>query len=264
MVLRRLRFLARIIPQLAAIAGQAQPAPEPGFCDSAKLEPARVAGVSDLADITLEGGAVLRLAGIDTASADSSALLEALRAGLPAGASVLFNAPSGTDRWGRRAARIYLPPEKAGEPPDWIQGVIAAKGLARVWPEPGADPCWKALAATEAIARFERRGLWQDGDIALRPDEKERLMSAAGSRMTLVGRITGANTGRATVFVNFGYSRDGIPSLRMPRRLIQPLQEAGLDISHAKGTIIRVRGIVTLGRQLFIDIGHIGQIEVVR
>ncbi len=259
---RALRICLSIFLGLAFFGARPAVSAEPPGCDTSTLKAARLGSISDALDISLDTGEILRLAGIDTVSGSQTALLQALRAGLPGGSIVQYTAGNVQDRWGRVAAQLYLPPERAGLPPDWVQGVIVAKGLARIWPEQFANPCWAALARTEALARQERRGLWAAGDTAELITDKEKVAAAEGSRSILRGRVIGTGQGRATIFVNFGRFNSGAASLRIPRRLAQDLQQAGIDAVQLRGKSLRIRGVVTVGKQVFIAITQAEQIEL--
>ena len=241
------------------------PAPGPGAkaaCGEAALQNARAVSVSDALDVSLDNGLELRLSGIDTVSGGRAALLAALREGLPPGAAVQFTAGEARDRWGRAAAQLYLPPERPGLPPDWVQGVLVAKGLARIWPEAERNPCWKELAATETAARQERRGLWAAGDTAEWIGDKDKVLAAAGARGVFRGRVTGIGQGRASYFINFGRAQAGIPSLRVPKRLQHDLKQAGIELEQLRGRMIRIRGIATAGSQTYVAVSQAEQIEL--
>lgn len=159
------------------------------------------------------------------------------------------------DRWGR----IRIDAALDGEATDLAGGLIAA-GLAATDAGESDTLCRPALLALERAARGEGRGIWS----AKRPDVRDgaALRAGAGRFMVAEGRLLAVGERPGRTYLDFvARGRDGL-TVTVSKRTWRRLQERGLSAATLKGRLVRVRGVVEVGRGPIIDIASADMIEV--
>ncbi len=256
---RRLRAAAAAAALAAGLASA--PAGAAG-CDWARgLEPAgraTVAEVGPRGGLLAEGGAEVRLAGVDLPRPEEPLAGEA-RAALAAavlGREVaLFRAgETARDRYGRALAHVC--------PPDggWAQGRLLELGYARVATWPGAAALAARMLALERGARAAGRGVWARRRFRVRnPHETRRDID---SFQIVEGRVVAAARVRGRVYLNFGpdWRTDFTFAAGPPAR--RAFARAGIDLAGLAGRRVRGRGWVTLRNGPAIELTHPEQLEV--
>src|SRR5262245_60707300 len=134
-------------------------------CRPVPVAAARAASVSDGLTFVLDDGREVRLAGIETAAADSAAAQAKERLHmLVAGETVMLRGVD-ADRYGRVVAQVFV----GGRPERWVQAELVDSGHARVTAQAGDRACTAALIRRERGARTAGLGLWSDPSYAPRP-----------------------------------------------------------------------------------------------
>lgn len=236
-----------LIPSVAPAATRL-PAFEPGG-------QAMVRSVTDGAEMVLDDGRTLRLAGID-APRPRTPLAERAKAALEKlllGREVeLRYAGNRRDRHGRVIAQLF-----AGR--RWVQGELLSRGLARVAGSADNRLGLTEMLAREAKARKARRGLWRDPFYAVR--QAEEAGRFAGSFQLVEGRIVDGATVDGQVFLNFAEDWRHAFSLRFAAETIRLFRAEGIDVMALRGERVRVRGWIHGGERPTIDVTFPEQIE---
>ena len=226
-------------------------------CRPDVLKASAVAETTEEGEVRLQDGRLLRLAGLES----GPALVAALRAGLPPGATALFGGGGGApDRWGRLAVQLYLPGEE-GRAPDWAQGALVETGLARLRPEGLPAPCWAALLSFERRAREGKAGAWAEPDAIVEATDRAALARLAGRRGVVEGVVVGTGQGRSLLFLNFGGNRYEDFSVTISKRRAATLQKAGINAAALVGARVRLRGVLGRGRRPSMEIYAADEIE---
>jgi endonuclease YncB( thermonuclease family) len=236
-----------------------------GVLPARAAEPAaegRVVAVVDGDTVTLEGGAEVRLVGIQAPK------LPLGRAGFPtwpladrakaAIAALCLNqdvrlAYGGrhVDRYGRLLAHLTT---TSGV---WVQGEMLAQGLARVYTF--ADNRGRAaeMLAIESRARDARRGIWADPFYAVRRAEAPEKIPVGGFEL-VAGKVVAAAVVKGRGYLNFGPDRHTDFTVTAAPRA---LRSFGAFEAY-RGRTVRVRGWVERRAGPQIDATHPEQIEV--
>jgi hypothetical protein len=232
-----------------------------GICDPAEAEPVAIAEVTEAGEIVLDDGLRLAALGLENTEATRPRLVAALKQLLPHGTFVLARL-AGEDRWGRRAASLFLPSASdAGAA--WLQEEVLQEGRTRALPGGFTAPCWRRLALAEAAARRAKRGIWSDAEEGVIPaSETARLLARQGRRTVVGGTLLGVGEGRSTVFLNFGRRRYHDFSVAIPRRRLKSFDTAAKKPATLIGRHLIVRGVVSGTRQPRIEAYSPDDIEV--
>jgi endonuclease YncB( thermonuclease family) len=232
-------------------------------------EGAEVARIIDGNTLELAGGAVLRLAGIETPMPDpddaaktrlADAAVAALK-GLIGSGSITLRLDAGThDRYGRRLAQAF---NAEGL---WLQATLVGAGLARVHGDGRNRLGLRTLLQLEAAARDGQLGLWRHPAYAVRAADDPKLARSAGSFQIIQGRVFAAATVGDTGFINFGADRHTDLTLVLKNQDKNPGLDLGgpvmMDLGWLTAKPIRCRGWLDLYDGPRIDISHPEQIEV--
>jgi endonuclease YncB( thermonuclease family) len=216
-----------------------------GTCLLSPTETVAAIGAIDGETIALEGGGVLRLAGIEAAGSPGfgdDAQAAAARAALDAriAGQTLSLVPVGpeTDRYGRRHAQAFL------SDGTWLQEALIGPGWARVHPREGETACAERLLEVENQARAAGRGVWSDKRSGPRNADDPSLSERSGLYEVVEGRVLSVGHGSYMVFLDFGrnYRRDF--TAMVPAPVAERLAIAGIAVDSLKGRHIRVRGVI--------------------
>jgi endonuclease YncB( thermonuclease family) len=197
---------------------------------------AKVEAVTERAEIRLDDGRLLRLAGLDIptrggfdAAAEARARLTDGWTGKTVAVALLATRP---DRWGRWLADLALP-----EGSDASTELLNA-GLARVRPEFETRGCEAERLAAEATARAAGSGIWNDPDSILDAGDLDVLRADDGRFVLIEGVVRRVGVGRSRVYLDLG--RRGGFSVVVARKGEPGLERRGI----VAGQEIRVRGVL--------------------
>jgi len=228
----------------------------------------RVVAVDERLDIALQDGRLVRLAGLEafnptgvspeTADAARRFLTERLL-----GREVeLKLLASGTDRWGRAVADLWLPESSGGAGSSVAMALLSA-GYARVRPEFEARDCAAARLAVEDGARRAGLGLWSEPDYAvIQSSDAAALRSRDGQFVVIEGRVRRVGFGRSRLYLDL-VPRDG-PTIVVARKLESTLVRAGRPVEMLAGQTIRARGALDDRIGPRIEVNEPAMIEIVR
>lgn len=206
--------------------------------------------------LVLDDGAVVRLAGIEAPYGSAPGAQEARTAldGLALGKSVELLSGGGlTDPSGRKTAHL-----RRTEGRLWLQGAMLDAGMAQV--RTFADN--RALAADllerEAKARAARRGLWADGRLKVwLPQEVSPAQRGFAVVEGRVGRVRRIGQGFDLDLLEAGRVVSG----EVPAAAVDAFNRAGRSPPELAGKLIRIRGLLRPGGQIWLD--HPEAVEVV-
>jgi endonuclease YncB( thermonuclease family) len=229
----------------------------------AEVKAARALGGDTLA---LEGGRVLRLAGVlaprasdrappHESTAAESAAREALDRLARGKAMTLWHGDAAEDRHGRLFAHARTADGL------WLADELLRLGHARVFTLPGAAGRAAEMLKLEGEARAARRGLWGLEAYAVRGDEEAARFT--DSFQIVEGRVLEAAQAREILYLNFGrdFRRDF--TIGLDRAALRAFRRAGLDPRAFAGKRVRVRGWVLWRGGPYIGATHPEQIETV-
>ena len=237
-----------------------------------------VRGVGIHLDIALTDGRMLRLRGLRAPRGtrtwpELAAMARAALDGWITGSRVLAEiAPGPADRWGRHAARLWLPPASGqdnsspgdskptsskptsskqrksgagtGEPVG--PGLIEA-GWAQVDPETAPQACLRDYFRRENAARQAKLGLWSDASYQPVPaTDLKALTDRAGSLAMAEGTVISVNQWKMLTFLNFSRRYSDSLSVMLTRRARQSFEQAGIRPESLKDKRVRVRGLLEL------------------
>jgi len=237
----------------SALPGIGPAAAEP--CAFATQGEGRVATVVDARSFRLSDGREVRLAGIEMApEADGASALSALLAGQDVD---LRGADDSPDRYGRQVAFVFL--KSSGK---LVQELLLADGSALVSPEVTDKGCAAVLAAAEAGARASQRGTWAAASAIKNAESPDDILAWIGRFVVVEGKVLSVRQAGATTYLNFGrnWTRDFAATISS--RVVPAFGQAGINLKSLENQRIRVRGWVEARTGPRIEVGRVGQIEV--
>jgi endonuclease YncB( thermonuclease family) len=252
-------ILALLAPAALAVECHVEPTPA-----------GPVARVTDGRTIVLTDGRTVRLATIQVPSPAPSAptsqnaaapalASDGALARLVAGAEIAL-APTGTDRYGRVLARVYLARDATWRS---IELDLVAAGQAFVSPYAGNQNCVGDLIAAERRARASKLGLWGDPYYAARDADNPVAVLAALGRFAIVeGKVVSVRESGGTIYVNFGRRWSEDFTVTISKRNERSFAESGLVPKSLAGRRVRVRGVIEERGGPWIEAVAPGQIEI--
>jgi endonuclease YncB( thermonuclease family) len=251
-VVRR-RFLATVLPcgiMLAFVATH------PALAAPCSFEPqgeGRVVAIIDARSFRMEDGREVRLAGIETLGAGTSAL-----GALVAGREVTLRGETDApDRYGRQPAFVFA--DSTGPP---VQSQLLARGEALVSADIADKACAAELAAAEAAARRARRGIWAGSAVIKNAESTGDILTRIGQFTVVEGKVLSVRQAGATTYVNFGrrWTRDF--AVTISRRMVAAFEAAGISLKSLENKRIRIRGFIEARGGPRIEALRVGQIEL--
>ncbi len=219
-----------------------------------------IAAVNSGAEIKLDNGEVLRLAGIEQPFKQTSdwrdkakQVLQALTTG---GKLVLENIS--TDRYGSKTAQAYILGTNNNK--IWLQGEMLKQGLAFVYPPTGSETHLDEMRTLEAAARQTRIGIWADEAYADTP--ADRMNSKEGQFAFASGTVLDAKRVKSIVYIHFGENWRYSLTIAIAAHDLRAFREANLDPLDLQGKTIRARGWVKHDIGPMIAITDPGQMEI--
>ena len=198
--------------------------------------------------LVLEGGAVIRLAGIelpvaygdDDPTGEVARLATAVRARLEilALAGEIRFPPGNPDRHGRVHTEVRLADDRS------LQVILLEEGLARIHPLPGESLCLTEMLQAEDAARNARKGIWDSHEYAIRRADDLSLAGRNGLYELVEGRVISVGRGSRMVFLNFGRNWRRDFTVMVAVAVEERLAAAGVAIDELAGRRVRVRGVI--------------------
>jgi endonuclease YncB( thermonuclease family) len=194
----------------------------------------RIVEGTERAELKLEDGRTLRLAGLD-APRPELALDRIAEAWVGKTLRIALLAPA-ADRWGRWLADLQ------GLDGSSLSDDFLRAGVARVKPEFETRNCESARLEAERVARAARIGLWGEAGAVLSADDADALAAAEGRFVVVEGRITRVGVGRSRFYLDFG-GRGGFTVVVL-RKAEAAFQRRGLALAALSGQSLRARGVL--------------------
>jgi endonuclease YncB( thermonuclease family) len=242
---------ALVLGAIAAIVtGPALAAP----CSFEAQGEGRVTAVIDARTFRMDDGREVRLAGIETATADGSAAFRALVAGRGV---ILRGETDAPDRYGRQPAFVFV--DQAATP---VQSQLLAQGAALASGAIADKACAAELLAAEATARRSRRGIWADPAAIKNAESPGDILVRIGQFTVVEGKVLSVRQAGTTTYVNFGrrWTRDF--AVTISRRVMPAFEAAGISLKSLENKRIRVRGWIEARGGPRIEATQMGQIEM--
>jgi endonuclease YncB( thermonuclease family) len=240
---------------LSAIAPTVtNPALAASACSLTPQGEGRVSAIIDARTFRMDDGREVRLAGIETVTADSAAALSALVAGRDVTLRGETDAP---DRYGRQPAFVFV--EQAATP---VQHQLLAQGDALVSSAVPDKACAAEFAAAEAAARRGRRGIWADRAAIKNAESPGDILARIGQFTVVEGKVLSVRQAGAVTYINFGrrWTRDF--AVTISRRVMPAFEAAGISLKSLENKRIRVRGWIEARGGPRIEAAQVGQIEM--
>lgn len=122
----------------------------------------------------------------------------------------------------------------------WVQGILLANGLARVWPSARNPEMAKQMIAIEAEAREKRRGLWAAPKYALLTPETAG--QALHSMAVVEGTIHAVGASNNKTYLNFGPDWHTDFTIGITPDIRRKLMAAGVNPQELANRKVRVHG----------------------
>ena len=214
----------------------------------------RVSAIIDARTFRMDDGREVRLAGIETVTANGAAALGALVAGRNVALRGDTDAP---DRYGRQPAFVFVDQAAAS-----VQNQLLAQGDALVSGTVADKACAAELAAAEAAARRARRGIWADSAAIKNAESPGDILARIGQFTVVEGKVLSVRQAGATTYINFGrrWTRDF--AVTISRRVMPAFEAAGISLKSLENKRIRVRGWIEARGGPRIEAAQVGQIEM--
>lgn len=226
-------------------------------CALAAQGDGHVGAILDARTFRLSDGRDIRLAGIEPAFGqdNASAPLAALIADRDVSLQGADDAP---DRYGRQSAFVF--PASADTP---VQIALLKRGQAVYSGLVTDKSCAADLIRAEADARNSRLGVWAEPTAIKNAEKPEDILSSVGQFVVVEGKVLSVRQTGTTFYVNFGRRWTEGFAVTISRRMIAPLETAGLAPKSLENRRLRVRGWVERrGGGPRIELFQAGQIEL--
>jgi endonuclease YncB( thermonuclease family) len=154
-----------------------------------------------------------------------------------------------------------LTKESKDKPPQWLQGVLLAKGLARVYTSSSNPELAQEMLSLEHKAISAKTGLWSDDSPfkMLSPDTAKQGM---GNFTIVEGAVTKTATVKNTLYLNFGQDWKTDFTIMISSSLRKELARRPLDLMNLGGKTVRVRGWLRDYNGPLIELEDAGHLEI--
>ncbi len=222
--------------------------PKGDFSNLKHTKSGRIDKIIDGLTILLKDGTIIRLASLDIPDFHiwrdapySESALELLQKTLPEGTDIMMYqtrmAKKGRiTRMKHELAHIETKKDKI-----WIQGLLLAHGLARVYTAPNATEMLGQMYKAEQGARTAKRGIWaQDSDyLVLTPETAEKSMKEF---VIVEGIVQKTATVRNNIYLNFGKNWKTDFTIMISPAHRKKLARQGVNLFDMAHKPVRVRG----------------------
>lgn len=124
----------------------------------------------------------------------------------------------------------------------WVQGILLANGLARVWPSARNPEMAKQMMAIEAEAREKKRGLWANPKYTLLTPETAG--QALHSMAVIEGTIRAVGASNNKTYLNFGPDWHTDFTIGITSDIRRKLMTANINLQDLANRKVRVHGWV--------------------
>jgi endonuclease YncB( thermonuclease family) len=249
-----------IVWRLLLAAAVIAASPHLAKADACALEPqgeGRVDALVDARTFRLDDGREIRLVGIEPPPGQSSS--SAPLAALVGGREVrLRGADDGPDRYGRQSVFVLTDNLTTS-----VQIELLRRGQALFSGLVGERACAADLLAAEAAARNSHQGLWTGETVIKNTERPGDILAMVGQFAIVEGKVLSARQSGTTFYINFGRRWTEGFAATISKRMIAPLEAAGLAPKSLENRRVRVRGWVEQRGGPRIDIFQPGQIELI-
>jgi endonuclease YncB( thermonuclease family) len=267
----RLTLPAMALVSVAALTAPDARAQSPRLCDGRGAGSAEVARVIDGRSFILADGREVRLAAVESllpvpgdedearvaAALAAKSALDILLAHREVDLSVTG---SGSDRYGRLTAWVFINPSSGGI---LVQRELVAAGHALVSPVP-ASPCRAYLQAAEREARSRRLGLWGEPySVVKNTDDPADVLADQGRFVVAEGKVRSVRESAGIIYINFGQHRSDQFIATLLKRNEGPFAGAGVAPKALAGRMIEVRGWIEERGGPAVEVTRPEQIEII-
>jgi endonuclease YncB( thermonuclease family) len=255
----RCRQNFRVLISVGAImiaAGSTNPATAAG-CSFEPQGEGRVSAIIDARSFRMDDGRVVRVAGIETATAGKAAGASTLSALIADRNVMLRGETDAPDRYGRQPAFVFLDSADGS-----MQSLLLAQGHALVSGTVADKACAAELATAEAAARRARRGIWADPGVIKNAESPGDILTRIGQFTVVEGKVLSVRQAGTVTYINFGrrWTRDF--AVTISRRVVPAFEAAGISFKSLENKRIRVRGLIEARGGPRIEALRVGQIEL--
>ncbi|CCD96304.1 conserved exported hypothetical protein [Bradyrhizobium sp. ORS 375] len=238
----------------AAIASSSLAAP----CAFAELGDGHVSDIVDARSVRLSDGREIRLAGVEVPPPEQrAAAMDALGALLRDRDVVLRGDDDAPDRYGRQRAFAFV----AGADQPAQSELLRQGAVLRGIDLPDRD-CALSLAAAEAEARAEQRGLWKIGTVIKNAESPDDILTGVGLFTVVEGKVLSVRQTGTTTYLNFARSWTRGFAVIIPKRMMAVLEGAGIDVKSLANRQVRVRGWIEAHAGPRLELTQSAQIEI--
>ena len=172
----------------------------------------------------------------------------------------LFPSAEKPDRYGRLPVQAFLGPDATRQ---WLQGWFLEEGQALFDGKAADDACSKAMLRAERAAFNEGKGVWVSSrTIRFRSHEVEDILEASGRLVVVEGRVLSVGDRKRRLYLNFGRKwREDFTIIADKKGKSAFKGDMG-TLQAAKGSFIRVRGIVEMSGGPMIKVTHGAQLQI--
>jgi endonuclease YncB( thermonuclease family) len=251
----RTTLLAALACALATISanGHARGAP----CSFETQGEGRVTAVIDARSFRLRDGREIRLAGIESVSADAAKQTAALSA-IISGRDVTLRADDDApDRYGRQTAFVFVADDENS-----VQAALLTQGEAFAAADIADKDCSAALLAAEAAGRAAKKGIWAGPSATKNAESTGDILAGNGRFMLVEGRVLSVRQAGATTYLNFGRNWTRDFAVTISRRVLPSLEAAGMAPKSLENRRIRIRGFIETRNGPRIELVRPGQLEL--
>lgn len=227
-------------------------APSAEFKELKHTKSGRIDKIIDGLTLLLADGTIIRLASIDIpdfalwqGAIYSEAALELLETTLSKGTEVMVYQTRMAKKGRLTRMKHELAHIKTKKDNIWIQGLLLANGLARVYTTPNANEMLSQMYRAEQTARKDGIGFWskEDGEFPIMATDNIELLTAAmGDFVIVEGVVEKAATVRNTLYLNFGKDWKSDFTVTITPAIRKKLARDGINLMNLGGESVRVRG----------------------
>ena len=159
------------------------------------------------------------------------------------------------DRHGRHLAHLFR------DDGVWVQGLLLADGMARVYTFHDNRAVTPAMLAREHAARDGKLGIWTHPFYAVRAADPAHLMNRLGTFQLIEGTVRAAARVKSRIYLNFGDNWRTDFTITLDGQARRLFEKAGIDLLSLQAQTVRVRGWLRKRNGPMVQVSHPEQIE---
>ena len=223
-------------------------APKADFSALKHTKSGRIDKIIDGLTLLLKDGTIIRLASLDIPdfavwdqAQYSEAAFALLEETLPEGTEVMMYQTRMAKKGRLTRMKHELAHIQTKKSEIWIQGLLLAHGLARVYTAPGASEMHDQMLKTERSARQAKRQIWADDSDYL-IQKPETLNDFIGEFVVVEGMVQKTASVRNNIYLNFGEDWKTDFTVMITPSLRKKLSLQGIDPLRLAQQPLRIRG----------------------